>query len=173
MITQNARLRVARFSQHQVDTLTMKQSVLEIMQKKYPSDPPPKIRKHLGGMGVTGELQVRPVYTMSGGQKSRVALAMLTYDEPHMLLLDEPTNHLDLDTVQGLIKALANYEGGVFVVSHDEHLISAVCNELWVIKDKKVHQSHGNFQEYKARVAAEFLAKNRNGVPQVVTSSGV
>lgn len=111
------------------------------MQADYPSDPVPKIRSHLGGMGVVGEIQVRPINTLSGGQKSRIALAMITYSEPHLLLLDEPTNHLDLDTVQGLIKALAGFSGGVFVVSHDEHMITAVCDELWIIKDKKVHQS--------------------------------
>ena len=68
---------------------------------------------------------------------------MMTYTEPHLLLLDEPTNHLDLDSVQGLIKALMKFEGGVFVVSHDEHLITAVCDELWIIRDKKVELSEG------------------------------
>lgn len=68
---------------------------------------------------------------------------MMTYSEPHLLLLDEPTNHLDLDSVQGLIKALMNFKGGVFVVSHDEHMITAVCDELWIIRDKKVELSEG------------------------------
>lgn len=66
----------------------------------YPDDPPQKIRKHLGSMGVLGDLQIKPIKTLSGGQKARVAFAQITYTEPHLLLLDEPTNHLDLDTVQ-------------------------------------------------------------------------
>jgi len=168
-VTQNQRLRVARFSQHHVDGLTMKRSILEQMQFEYPNDPIPKIRSHLGGMGVSGDLQVRPIYTLSGGQKSRIALAMITYTEPHMLLLDEPTNHLDLDTVQGLIKALAAYEGGVFVVSHDEHLITAVCDELWIIKDKKVHQSKGDFHDYKKSILESFQAKEAHPVADQYT----
>lgn len=159
LVTRNQRLKVARFSQHHVDGLTMKKSILEQMQADYPSDPVPKIRSHLGGMGVVGEIQVRPINTLSGGQKSRIALAMITYSEPHLLLLDEPTNHLDLDTVQGLIKALAGFSGGVFVVSHDEHMITAVCDELWIIKDKKVHQSKGDFHEYKKSILQDFKDK--------------
>eukprot|EP00039_Didymoeca_costata_P005566 m.82564 g.82564 ORF g.82564 m.82564 type:complete len:768 (-) comp12875_c0_seq1:39-2342(-) len=156
MVTKNQRLRVGRFSQHHVDSLDMKVSILEQMQHDYPDHPPQKIRKHLGAMGVTGELQIRPIYTLSGGQKSRIALSMITYSEPHLLLLDEPTNHLDLHTVQGLIRALANFEGGVLVVSHDEHLITAVCDELWIIKDKKVVQSTEDFQAYKNSILQSF-----------------
>jgi len=159
LVTRNQRLRVGRFSQHQVDSLTMKASVLEHMQKTYPDHPVPKIRKHLGQMGVSGDLQVRPIYTLSGGQRSRIALALITYTEPHLLLLDEPTNHLDLDSVQGLIRALMSFQGGVFVVSHDEHLISAVCDELWIIRDKKVHLSEGDFQGYKKTVLEDMKRK--------------
>eukprot|EP00729_Bicosta_minor_P010107 gene10107-14007_t len=156
MVTRNPRLKVERFSQHHVDGLTMRKSILEYMQEQYPSHNPQKIRGHLGAMGVLGELQVRPVFSLSGGQKSRIALAMITYTEPHLLLLDEPTNHLDLDTVQGLIRALAVYKGGVLVVSHDEHMISAVCDELWIIQDKKVILSKGDFQGYKKQVVGDF-----------------
>ena len=156
MVTRNQRLRVSRFSQHHVDSLTMKKCVLETMQLLYPTHPPQKIRQHLGQMGVSGELQVKPIYTLSGGQKARIALSLITYTEPHLLLLDEPTNHLDLDTVQGLIKALAEFKGGVLVVSHDEHLITAVCDELWIIKDKKVHLSTTDFQFYKQSIIDSF-----------------
>ena len=156
VICRNPRLKVERFSQHHVDGLNMKKSILEYMQEQYPSHNPQKIRSHLGAMGVIGDLQVRPVFSLSGGQKSRIALAMITYTEPHLLLLDEPTNHLDLDTVQGLIRALAVYKGGVLVVSHDEHMISAVCDELWIIQDRKVVLSKGDFQSYKKSVVADF-----------------
>ena len=156
MVTRNSRLRVGRFTQHHVDSLTMKRSILEQMQADYPSDPPEKIRRHLGSIGVVGDMQIRPVYTLSGGQKSRIALAMITYSEPHLLLLDEPTNHLDYDSVQALIRALANFQGGVFVVSHDEHLISATCDELWIIQDRHVVQSTGDFKAYKKKVVASI-----------------
>eukprot|EP00053_Salpingoeca_punica_P013269 m.119637 g.119637 ORF g.119637 m.119637 type:complete len:746 (+) comp16157_c1_seq1:131-2368(+) len=152
MVTRNQRLRVGRFAQHHVDGLNMKKSALEQFIEDYPTDPPQKIRQHLGSMGVIGELQIKPIYTLSGGQKSRVALAMITYSAPHLLLLDEPTNHLDFDTVQALIRALATFEGGVLVVSHDEHLITATCDELWIIRDKQVIQSKGDFQDYKMSI---------------------
>eukprot|EP00049_Salpingoeca_infusionum_P028083 m.36125 g.36125 ORF g.36125 m.36125 type:complete len:754 (+) comp9967_c1_seq3:98-2359(+) len=162
LVTRNQRLRVGRFSQHQVEQLQSKKSSLEQFQSDYPSDPLPKIRKHLANFGVQGGLQVRPINTLSGGQKSRVALAMITYNEPHLLLLDEPTNHLDLDTVQALIQALSEYKGGVMIVSHDEHLITAVCDELWIIQNKKVDLSRGNFQDYKEQVQESFRLKKRH-----------
>ncbi len=126
------------------------------LAEKYPSHPPQKIRAHLGSMGVTGELQVRPVYTLSGGQRSRIALALITYEEPHLLLLDEPTNHQDLDTVQALIRALSEFQGGVLVISHDEHLITAVCDELWIIRERRVDLSEGDFDDYKESVLQQF-----------------
>ena len=86
---------------------------------------------------------------LSGGQKSRVALAKITYTKPHLLLLDEPTNHLDLDTVQALIRGLASFSGAVFVISHDEHMITAVCDELWVVEPGRVFSFNGDFEEYK------------------------
>jgi ATP-binding cassette subfamily F protein 3 len=113
-------------------------------------------------MGVTGELQVRPVSTLSGGQRSRIALALITYEEPHLLLLDEPTNHQDLDTVQALIRALSEFQGGVLVVSHDEHLITAVCDELWIVKDRRVVLSEGDFDDYKESVLQQFRAGTKH-----------
>ncbi|EGD73389.1 P-glycoprotein [Salpingoeca rosetta] len=161
MVTRNQRLRVGRFSQHHVDTLQTAKSPVELFQDKYPTHPPQKIRKHLGGMGIIGDLQLRPINTLSGGQKSRVALASITYEAPHLLLLDEPTNHLDLDTVQALIRALADYDGGVMIVSHDEHLIKAVCDELWIIRDKQVILSKGDFDDYKKSIQEQFKQKEK------------
>ncbi|EDQ84385.1 uncharacterized protein MONBRDRAFT_34730 [Monosiga brevicollis MX1] len=156
MVTRNQRLRVGRFSQHHVDELKDKKSALEKFRDLYPADPPNKIRKHLGSMGIQGDMQLRPINTLSGGQRSRVALALITYEEPHLLLLDEVTNHLDLDTVQALIHALMEYQGGVMIVSHDEHLITAVCDELWIIQDQKVVLSKGDFEDYKKGIVAQF-----------------
>ena len=88
---------------------------------------------------------------VAGGQKSRVSFATITWPKPHVLLLDEPTNHLDLETVSALIEALLDFSGGVLVVSHDEHLITAVCDTLWVAEEGTVRESRGDFQGYKER----------------------
>lgn len=84
-----------------------------------------------------------------GGQKSRVAFAKITFNKPHILLLDEPSNHLDLDAVEALIQGLALFQGGVLMVSHDEHLISGSVDELWCVSEGKATPFHGSFADYK------------------------
>ena len=76
-------------------------------------------RNHLGSFGVTGDLALRPMYLMSGGQKSRVAFAIAVWTNPHIMIMDEPSNHLDLDAINALIIALRNFKGGILMVSHD------------------------------------------------------
>ena len=90
-------------------------------------------RKYLGRFGLTGELQLNKIKVISGGQKSRLQFSTLQYKKPHILLMDEPTNHLDLETIESLAYQLNNFEGGVVLVSHDERLLSLVCDELWVV----------------------------------------
>ena len=93
---------------------------------------------------------------LSGGQKSRVALAKISYSQPHILLLDEITNHLDMAAIQALIAGLTTWSGGVFLISHDEHMISAVCDELWVVQDRKIIKWPGDFEHYKKHVKKEM-----------------
>merc|ERR1719197_289320 len=95
-------------------------------------------RKYLGRFGLSGDLALNPVGTLSGGQKSRLAFAELAFRGPHILLLDEPTNHLDIETIEALAMALNKFEGGVVLVSHDDRLIELVADELWV-----VHKGNG------------------------------
>ena len=94
-------------------------------------------------------MQTQKIYTLSGGQKSRVAFAVITFIKPHLLMLDEPTNHLDLDTVEALIQALNNYDGGVILVSHDQHFIQAVCEEIYSCDDGTLKKFDGDFNDYK------------------------
>ena len=108
-----------------------------------------KIRSHLGAFGISGNLGLQQIRTLSGGQKSRVALAKLTWNKPHMLLLDEPSNHLDMDAVDALIQALAVYKGGVLLISHDSHLIRGVTDELWKVEAGQISVFHGGFDEYR------------------------
>jgi ATP-binding cassette subfamily F protein 3 len=135
-IRRNPRLRVACFTQHHVDQLQLNKSALDNLKTAFPDSIGDEgedlvYRKHLGRFGVSGDLATRPCRRLSGGQKSRVAIAMLTWNVPHIMVFDEPTNHLDLETTEALIKALETFGGGVLVVTHDQHFISSVCKELW------------------------------------------
>ncbi|OMO79801.1 ABC transporter-like protein [Corchorus capsularis] len=148
-VFRSAKVRIAVFSQHHVDGLDLSSNPLLYMMRCYPGVPEQKLRSHLGSFGVTGNLALQPMYTLSGGQKSRVAFAKITFKKPHIILLDEPSNHLDLDAVEALIQGLVLFQGGILMVSHDEHLISGSVDELWVVSEGRVNPFHGNFQDYK------------------------
>ncbi|XP_042480877.1 ABC transporter F family member 3 [Macadamia integrifolia] len=148
-VFRSAKVRIAVFSQHHVDGLDLSSNPLLYMMRCFPGVPEQKLRGHLGSFGVTGNLALQPMYTLSGGQKSRVAFAKITFKKPHIILLDEPSNHLDLDAVEALIQGLVIFQGGVLMVSHDEHLISGSVDELWAVSQGNVTPFHGNFQDYK------------------------
>ncbi|KAJ7952180.1 ABC transporter F family-like protein [Quillaja saponaria] len=148
-VFRSAKVRIAVFSQHHVDGLDLSSNPLLYMMRCYPGVPEQKLRAHLGSLGVTGNLALQPMYTLSGGQKSRVAFAKITFKKPHIILLDEPSNHLDLDAVEALIQGLVLFQGGILMVSHDEHLISGSVEELWVVSEGRVSPFNGTFQDYK------------------------
>lgn len=152
----NRRLRFATFSQHHVDQLDMNVSALQFWIQNWPGSDPQDYRAHLGKYGISGDLALQPIDTLSGGQKSRVAFAMMGWLKPHFLVLDEPTNHLDVETVDILARALNEFAGGIVLVSHDERLITSVCNELWLVHEGKVKPFEGDFDDYKRTVMGEF-----------------
>eukprot|EP00252_Welwitschia_mirabilis_P013965 TRINITY_DN30967_c0_g1_i1.p1 TRINITY_DN30967_c0_g1~~TRINITY_DN30967_c0_g1_i1.p1 ORF type:complete len:725 (-),score=175.34 TRINITY_DN30967_c0_g1_i1:192-2366(-) len=148
-VFRSAKVRIAVFSQHHVDGLDLSSNPLLYMMRCFPGVPEQKLRAHLGSFGITGNLALQPMYTLSGGQKSRVAFAKITFTKPHILLLDEPSNHLDLDAVEALIQGLVLFQGGVLMVSHDEHLISGCVDQLWVVSQGRVTPFNGTFHDYK------------------------
>ena len=148
----NTRLGLSMFTQHHVDQLKLHLSPLEQFMNDFPGSTQETYRSHLGSFGVTGTLSLRPNYLLSGGHKSRVAFALAMWKNPHILVLDEPTNHLDIDAVNALIIALNNYQGGVIIVSHDQHLISTVCDEIWYIKDTRLRKFVGDFEDYRRQL---------------------
>ncbi|XP_065890278.1 ATP-binding cassette sub-family F member 3-like [Dysidea avara] len=150
-------LRIGYFSQHHVDQLVMDITPLELIQSKFPGHPVEHYRHQLGSYGVTGELALRPVASLSGGQKSRLAFALMAAKSPNFLILDEPTNHLDVETVEALGKALTQFNGGVILVSHDEQLIRNICNEVWMCKDQKVTILEG-ISQYRTQLEKEILS---------------
>jgi len=153
----NNRLRTTIFTQHFIDQLDLKLSPVEQFQLKWPGTKAELIRCHLGSFGVTGDMGIRPQYLLSGGQKSRVAFAMSVWKQPHVMILDEPTNHLDIDAVNGLIVALNNFKGGILVVSHDEHFITNVCDQIYYIKNQKLTKFSGDFAKYRTMLHSKKL----------------
>lgn len=149
-------LKIGYFSQHHVDQLDLNVCSIELLLKRFPGHTEEEYRHQLGGYGITGELATRPVASLSGGQKSRVAFAQMTMPCPNFYILDEPTNHLDMETIEALGKALNKFRGGVVLVSHDERLIRMVCKELWVCEAGRVHRVDGGFDEYKDILQEQF-----------------
>ncbi|KAK9867268.1 hypothetical protein WJX84_007223 [Apatococcus fuscideae] len=117
-VNRNQRVRLATFSQHHVEGMDLALTPLQYMLKVFPGTNSQEMRSHLGSFGVSGSLALQPMYSLSGGQKSRVAFAKVTYSKPHILLLDEPSNHLDLDAVRALIQGLNTFQGGVLMHDH-------------------------------------------------------
>jgi ATP-binding cassette subfamily F protein 3 len=155
--SRNNRLRTTIFTQHFIDQLDLNLSPVEQFQLKYPGSKAEFIRCHLGSFGITGDMGIRPQYLLSGGQKSRVAFALSVWNKPHIMILDEPTNHLDVDAVNGLILALNNFKGGLLVVSHDEHMITNVCDQIYYIKNQKLTKFSGDFAKYRKMLSSKKL----------------
>ena len=153
----NKKARISMFSQHHVEKLDLTLSPLEQFYQMYPNASSDSIRKHLAGFGVSGDISMRANYLLSGGQKSRVSLALAAWNNPHILILDEPTNHLDMESVDALILALNNFTGGILIVSHDQYFVSCVCNEIWYIRDLHLKKFYGDFDNYRKALSLEKL----------------
>jgi ATP-binding cassette subfamily F protein 3 len=143
-------IRVGYFAQHQLENLDSAATPLQHMERVAPKETTLSLRTFLGRFGLAGNAEDRPVASFSGGEKSRLALALLAWQKPHLLLLDEPTNHLDLDMRDALTIALEEYAGAVVIVSHDRSLIRAVADELWLVADGQAALFDGDLEDYKA-----------------------
>lgn len=154
MMHRNPKLRFSLFSQHFVDQLDLNLSALEYFHQQKPLMSMQDIRAHLGSYGLSGDLALRTMKALSGGQKSRVVFANMGLTSPHILLLDEPSNHLDIETIEGLARSLTTFSGGVLLVSHDERLITLVCDEIWKVEDGQIYPFDGDFDDYKNELIA-------------------
>jgi len=142
-------IRIGYFAQHQLENLDSAATPLQHMERLAPKETTLALRTFLGRFGLAGNSEERPVESFSGGEKSRLALALLAWQKPHLLLLDEPTNHLDLDMRDALTLALEEYTGAVVLVSHDRSLIRAVADELWLVADQNAMLFDGDLEDYK------------------------
>ncbi|KAF2346216.1 ABC transporter-like, partial [Trinorchestia longiramus] len=152
----NRQLRIGYFSQHHVDQLDLRLSGVTLLQQRFPGKPVEEYRRQLGRFGVSGDLALQQLASLSGGQKSRVAFAAMAAASPSFLILDEPTNHLDIETIEALGEAIKLYKGGVVLVSHDERLIRQVCTELWLCGNNTVRSIEGGFDAYRKLVETEI-----------------
>ncbi|KAL9053505.1 MAG: hypothetical protein Q9162_004743 [Coniocarpon cinnabarinum] len=155
LISSNPRLRMAYFAQHHVDALEMSTSPVSFMAAKYPGKSDEEYRRHLGQFGITGMTGLQRMELLSGGQKSRVAFACLSLQNPHILVLDEPSNHLDIEAMDALSDALRNFGGGVIIVSHDVTMLQNVCTSLWVCDKGTIEHFDGGVKDYKKRISAQ------------------
>ncbi len=145
-------LRVGYFAQHQEDDLVMDDTPYDHLARALPKATPPQVRAQAARFGLDADRVNTKVGAMSGGEKARLLLALATRDAPHLLILDEPTNHLDIDARDALVKALAEFEGAVVLISHDPYLVDLVADRLLLVAGGKVTTLEGDLASYALSV---------------------
>ena len=147
--------RIGYFAQHQVDHLDVRATPLLMLQRLSPKTDELTLRSFLGGFGFGGDRVTSVIEPFSGGEKARLALALIVWQRPNVLLLDEPTNHLDLATREALSVALNEFEGTVMLVSHDRALLRAVCDEFWLVSRGGIAPFDGDLDDYQRYLLEE------------------
>ncbi|MEP6785446.1 MAG: ABC-F family ATP-binding cassette domain-containing protein [Sphingomonadales bacterium] len=142
------KMRVGYFTQYQVEELDGADTPLEHMTRMMRGETPGAVRGQLGRFGFSGAKATTQVGKLSGGEKARLALALITREAPHMLILDEPTNHLDVDAREALVQALNAYEGAVVLVSHDRHMLELTADRLVLVDDGTAREYSGTLDDY-------------------------
>ena len=148
-IIRTDKLKIGYFAQHQLDTLRADQSPLWHIQRLSPEAKEQDIRNFLGGFDFAGDMAIQPVAPFSGGEKARLALAVIVWQQPNLLLLDEPTNHLDLDMRHALTLALQSFQGALIVVSHDRSLLEATTDSFLLIDQGYLKTFEGDLNDYR------------------------
>lgn len=147
-ITASGKMRVGYFTQYQVEELDTGDTPLEHMTRMMAGASPGAVRAQLGRFGFSGTKATTLVGRLSGGERARLALALITRDAPHMLILDEPTNHLDVDAREALVQALNAYDGAVVIVSHDRHMIALTADRLVLVDGGQAQEFSGSLDDY-------------------------
>ncbi|MFL6672079.1 MAG: ATP-binding cassette domain-containing protein, partial [Massilia sp.] len=158
-------LSIGYFAQHQVEMLRHDESPLWHLMKIAPTTREQELRNFLGGFNFPGDMVTSPIAPFSGGEKARLALALIVWQRPNLLLLDEPTNHLDLETREALTMALAQFEGTLVVVSHDRHLLRATTEEFIIVADGRLQPFDGDLDDYKDWLFQTKLGKGTVVLP--------
>ncbi|MEM6406276.1 MAG: ATP-binding cassette domain-containing protein [Pseudomonadota bacterium] len=146
--------RIGYFAQHQLEALDTDASALVHLQRAKPTATNAQIRQFLGGFDFRGDQALVPIAPFSGGEKARLALALIVWQQPNLLLLDEPTNHLDLEMRSALTLALQTFTGALVVVSHDRHLLRHSVDQYWLVAQGRVSEFRGTLDEYEPHTAS-------------------
>ena len=165
-VTLGKGLAIGYFAQHQVEMLRHDQSPLWHLQKLAPTAREQDLRNFLGGFNFAGDMATAVIAPFSGGEKARLALALIVWQRPNLLLLDEPTNHLDLETREALTVALAQFEGTLVLVSHDRHLLRATTDEFLIVADGGLKPFDGDLDDYR-----DWLFKTKLARPEPETAA--
>lgn len=155
----SARLEIGYFAQHQLDMIEASLSPIQHLQRIAPEVREQELRNYLGRFAFSGDMATNTTAGFSGGEKARLALALIVWYKPNLLLLDEPTNHLDVETREALAAALAEYEGSVLVVSHDRQLLRSTVDNFWIVADGAVSEFDGDLEDYRDWLLARSSAQ--------------
>ena len=161
-------LKIGYFAQHQVEQLRPTESCLQHMKRADPNVREQEFRNFLGGFDFRGDRVMEAIGPFSGGEKARLALALIVWQKPNLLLLDEPTNHLDIDMREAVAEALQEFDGTLVVVAHDRHLLKATTDTLWLVADGQLAEFDGDLDDYKqwARAYASAHQKGKSSPDQ-------
>ena len=157
----SGKMRVGYFTQYQVEELDGDDTPLEHMTQQMKGASPGAVRAQLGRFGFSGAKATTKVGKLSGGERARLALALITRDAPHMLILDEPTNHLDVDAREALVQALNEYEGTVVLVSHDRHMLELTADRLVLVDNGTATEFSGTIEDYTDFILGKGPAKEK------------
>jgi ATP-binding cassette subfamily F protein 3 len=146
------KLEIAHFAQHQMDKLKPEWTPFEHVIELMPTDSESKRRSRLSQMGLTKSRMDTPAKNLSGGERARLLMGLITFSGPGMMILDEPTNHLDIDSRDALVHALNDYEGAVLIISHDRHLVEATCDTLWIAEGGTIKQLDEDLDSYQRSI---------------------
>ena len=162
-MTASGKMSVGYFTQYQVEELDTGNTPLEHMTRQMTGATQGAVRAQLGRFGFSGERATQKVGSLSGGERARLALALITRNAPHLLILDEPTNHLDVDSREALVQALNSYEGAVVIVSHDRHMIELVADRLVLVDGGRAEPYDGSLEDYTDFVLGRGAAAGGSG----------
>ena len=161
-LLKNKKLKIAYFSQHQIDELRPRETLLDHVRTLIPEATEAQTRSAAARLGFGADKADVKVEKLSGGEKARLLLGLITFHGANLLILDEPTNHLDIESREALIHALNDFEGAVLLITHDSHLAASVAERLWLVKDGDVVAYDGDLSDYRNLVLAATRSSGKN-----------